>query len=148
MQWTTKCTTCFTIKLYWKIDFYRCFVFVKQMKNKVYVLTWVFKLLGGRFQWLGKHKSPYEKSNIIIVHFLLHVLLHFFFLFSLDFLLHKVFIPFPWNFVNFSMNFYLQVKQWLSSIEMDQFYVKQELLSHRKSRTSAKTNGQIATKGT
>ena len=36
-------------KIYWKIEFSMCFGFVKQSKNKVYILKWVFELLVKRF---------------------------------------------------------------------------------------------------
>ena len=79
-------------KIYWKIDFSLRFSFVKQAKNKVYILNWVLKLLVERFHWLGKHKSLYQKCKIIIVHFC--------YTFCCS-LLHQVFLHFTWNFVVF-----------------------------------------------
>ena len=48
-KWTTKCTTCCTIKFIDKIDFSLCFDFVKQAKNKAYIFNWVLKVLVERF---------------------------------------------------------------------------------------------------
>lgn len=69
----------FDYKTYLKINFSLCLRFVKQTKNKIYISNGVFMLLIEGLYILHKHKSLYQKCNIITVNFLLHFLLHWMF---------------------------------------------------------------------
>ena len=97
-----------------------CFGLVKQTNNKVYILSWVFKvLLVERFNWLAKHKSLLSKvqHNYCAL-----------------FRCTKFCCISPWS-------FYLKVKYRMLHIKIHQFSVKQKkTLSHfRVYRKSALT---------